>query len=128
MAQYHGWIALRSTAADVEDEPPLRLEEIRTLVDALAGYALMDLRPLNGRYFIHCGGNPNHGGHAERVIELFRQVGRLAPGSYGLLHVWDDEDKHHPDGFRVFRLVRGQVSEHADALLSPVTPTLGDDY
>ncbi|MFI5592255.1 Imm7 family immunity protein [Amycolatopsis sp. NPDC051758] len=47
----HSWITLRSTAEALDDEPPLRLDEIRTLVDELAGYALMDLQPMNGTYF-----------------------------------------------------------------------------
>ncbi|WP_410611889.1 Imm7 family immunity protein [Amycolatopsis sp. lyj-109] len=87
MFEYHGWIALRPTAEALDDEPPLRLDEIRTLV---------------------------------------AKVGRLAPGSYGLLYVHDDEHPEHRLSFRVFRLARGRVTEHADHLLSPVIPTLED--
>lgn len=127
MFEYHGWITLRSTAEALDDEPPLRLDEIRTLVDELAGYALMDLQPMNGTDYIHLGGSPNHRGqHGAEVIDLFTKVGRLAPGSYGLLYVHDDEDPEHRQDFRVFRLVRGVVTEHADHLLSPVIPTLED--
>jgi hypothetical protein len=46
--EYHGWIALRSTAEALHDEPPLRLGEIQAVVDEFAGYALMDLQPMNG--------------------------------------------------------------------------------
>jgi hypothetical protein len=127
--QYHGWAALRSTADAVDDEPPLRLTEIHALVDKLAGYALMDLRPMNGAYYIHMGGSPNRRGtHGSAVIELLRKIGQLAPGSYGLLHVYDDEDPQHDNSFRVLRLVRGVVTEHADTLLSPVIPTLEDTW
>ncbi|MGW4062806.1 Imm7 family immunity protein [Amycolatopsis sp. NPDC004747] len=127
MFEYHGWITLRSTAEALDDEPPVRLDEIRTLVDELAGYALMDLQPMNGTDYIHLGGSPNHRGqHGGEVIDLFTKVGRLAPGSYGLLYVHDDEDLEHRQDFRVFRLVRGVVTEHADHLLSPVIPTLED--
>ncbi|MFJ1761393.1 Imm7 family immunity protein [Amycolatopsis sp. NPDC088138] len=127
MFEYHGWIALRSTAEALEDEPPLRLSEIQALVDELAGYALMDLQPMNGTYYIHLGGNPNHRGqHGEAVIDLFAKVGQLAPGAYGLLYVHDDEHPEHMLSFRVFRLVRGAVTEHAEHLLSPVIPTLED--
>lgn len=123
MFEYHGWIALRSTAEAVDDEPPLRLGEIQALVDELAGYALMDLQAMNGTYYVHVGGNPNRRGvHGAAVIDLFTQVGRLAPGSYGLLYVHDEVDAD----FRVFRLVRGVVTEHADSFLSPVIPTLED--
>ncbi|MFE0026419.1 Imm7 family immunity protein [Amycolatopsis sp. NPDC059021] len=128
MFEYHGWIALRSTAEAIDDEPPLRLGEIQALVDEFAGYALMDLRPMNGTYYIHLGGHPNHGGqYAEAVIGLFAEVGKLAPGAYGLLYVHDDEHPEHMLNFRIHRLVRGTVTEYADHLLSPVIPTLEDE-
>jgi hypothetical protein len=128
MFEYHGWITLRPTAEALDDEPPLRISEIQALVDEFAGYALMDLQPMNGTYYLHLGGNPNHRGqHGEAVVDLFAKVGQRAPGSYGLLYVHDDEHPRHMLSFRVFRLVRGTVTEHADHLLSPVIPTLEDE-
>jgi hypothetical protein len=46
----------------------------------------------------------------------------LAPGSYGLLHILDDEDPGHETEARVHRLVRGEVVEHTGELLSPTIP------
>ena len=129
MFEYHGWITLRSTAEAVDDEPPLRLEEIKDLVNELAGHGLMDLRQINGGYYVHLGGFPNHRGtQGSEVINLFAKVGHLAPGSYGLLYVHDDEDPECQLNFRVFRLVRGTVTEHDDQFLSPVIPTLEDEW
>ena len=129
MFEYHGWITLCSTAEAIDDEPPLRLAEIQALVDELSGYALMDLRSMNGRYRIHLGGCPNHRGSlGPALIDLYAKVGQLAPGSYGLLYIQDDEGPRYELDFRVFRLVRGAVTEHADRLLSPVIPTLEDEY
>ncbi|MGW4467747.1 Imm7 family immunity protein [Micromonospora sp. NPDC004704] len=129
MFEYHGWITLRSTAEAVDDDPPLRFEEIQDLVNDLAGHGLTDLRPINGEYYVHLGGFPNHRGtRGSEVIDLFTKIGQLAPGSYGLLYVHDDEDPEHELNFRVFRLVRGTVTEHPDHLLSPVIPTLEDEY
>ena len=126
--EYHGWISLRSTATAVEDEPPLRLDEIRAAETEVSGYALMDLQAMNGEHFLHMGGKPNHAGAwGIKVIELFHRIGGLAPGSYGLLHVHDDEDEFATD-FRVYRMVRGTVTEHIEPLLSPVIPTLEDPY
>jgi Immunity protein 7 len=46
---------------------------------------------MNGTYYIHLGGNPNRGGqHGAAVVDLFAEVGRLAPGSSGLLYVHDE--------------------------------------
>jgi hypothetical protein len=98
-------------------------------VDEFGDYALMDLRPMNDTYYLHLGGCPNHRGtHGPALINLFVAIGKLAPGSYGLMYVYDDEDPVHTEGFRIFRLVRGTVTEHADSLLSPVVPTLEDEY
>ncbi|HEX7306774.1 MAG TPA: Imm7 family immunity protein [Lentzea sp.] len=83
---------------------------------------------MNGEYFIHLGGNPNHRRqNGEAVVDLFAKVGQVAPGSYGLLYVHDDEHPQHMLSFQVFRLVRGTVTEHPDHLLSPVIPTLEDE-
>ncbi|WBB69139.1 Imm7 family immunity protein [Micromonospora sp. WMMD812] len=80
MFEYHGWITLRSAAEAVDDEPPLRLTEIQALADELAGYALVDLRQMNGWYYIHLGGCPNHrGAHGPALIDLFAKVGRDEP-------------------------------------------------
>lgn len=129
MFEYHGWITLRSIAEAVDDEPPLRLAEIQSRVNELAGYALMDLRPMNGQYFIHFGGFPNHRGtHGPALLDLLTEIGRIASGSYGLMYLHDDEDPHHGGNFRVLRLVRGTVTERPDLLLSPVIPTLEDEY
>lgn len=129
MYEYHGWITLRSTYEAVDDEPKLRLDEIKALVDELAGYALMDLRVMNGYYNIHVGGAPNRRNpHTQGVLDLYARVGELAPGSYGLLYVWDDGDPLRDNVFRVFRLVRGEVTEHKDELLSPAIPTIEDPW
>jgi hypothetical protein len=89
----------------------------------------VDFRWENGVPMLHVGGMPNHfGRQGQEVIDLFKYVARVAPGSYGLLLTYDDED---PDprrrgAFRVLRLARGEVSEHADPFLSPVAPTIED--
>ncbi len=97
------------------------------MVGELGGSGLGDLRAMNGEYYVHVGGYSNHrGNHGDRVIAGFSRIGRLAPGSYGLLYVQDDEDPVWATGFRVYRMVRGAVTEQADVLLSPVIPTLED--
>ncbi|MGW2708099.1 Imm7 family immunity protein [Streptomyces sp. NPDC001356] len=50
----------------------------------------------------------------------------LASGSYGLLHVHDDEEPGHENDVCVLKLVRGTVAQHTEALLSPYIPTVED--
>ncbi|WP_432922328.1 Imm7 family immunity protein [Microbispora sp. CA-135349] len=131
MFLYHGWVTIRETAGLDDDDESLRRQvaAIRRLVDDLGDGALLDLRWMNGTPFLHVGGMSNHRGTWGRMIlDLFARVGDIAPGSFGLLYVWDDEDPEHHNEFRVFRLVRGAVTEHADVLLSPAVPTLEDEW
>ncbi|GAA2212639.1 Imm7 family immunity protein [Nonomuraea monospora] len=129
MFEYHGWLTIRESAGPDDDPALLRRQvgEIRERLAALGDYGLIDLRWMNGVPFVHLAGNPNRGGAwGAAVIGLFADVGRIAPGSYGLLYVWDAEGGPHANEFRVFRLVRGEVTEHADGLLSPAVPALED--
>jgi Immunity protein 7 len=131
MFEYHGWVCLRATPeVDDFDAKTYSLPEIERLLDAFGrDYGLVDLRPLNGTYFMHIAGMPNHRGHhGPAAIRLLRDVGQAAPGSYGLLYVLDDEHPEHNNEFRVFRLTRGDVTEHADPFLSPTIPTLEDEW
>ncbi|MFJ8476922.1 Imm7 family immunity protein [Kitasatospora sp. NPDC094011] len=136
MFEYHGWINVLETAgADDED---IRVEEarLRVIADGIqqritelaSPYLLdlLDLRSMNGAVFVHLGGQPNH--PAPEILDFFREVGRRAPGSYGLLHVRDDEAAEHGNEVRVLRMVRGEVSEHAEPLLSPCVPVLEDPF
>ncbi|MCZ9355091.1 immunity 7 family protein [Streptomyces mutabilis] len=62
------------------------------------------------------------------MVALFEHVAVVAPGSYGLLHVIDDEEPEHENEVRVLRLVRGRVTQHTEALLSPYIPTVEDPF
>ncbi|MEU1202683.1 Imm7 family immunity protein [Streptomyces sp. NPDC005813] len=127
MFEYHGWITLRETPANVDDEPWLRqiVDGLRLFIDQMDSPYLLDLRWMNGEPFIHLGGSSNHRSSPD-VVELFEHVAAVAPGSYGLLHVRDDEEPGHENNVRVLRLVRGMVTQHTEALLSPHIPTVED--
>jgi hypothetical protein len=129
MFEYHGWITVRETATDDDDEPRLRqiVDELHLHLAQMDSPYLLDLRWMNGEPFIHLGGYSNHRSSPD-VVELFERVAMVAPGSYGLLHVMDDEDPEHENEVRVLRLVRGRVTQHTEALLSPYIPTVEDPF
>ncbi|MEV4597063.1 Imm7 family immunity protein [Amycolatopsis sp. NPDC049253] len=56
-----------------------------------------------------------------RLGEIRAEADKLAPGSYGLVQV-HDEDPVHSNEFRVGRLARGVLTEHREPLLAPVSP------
>ncbi|MFD8478324.1 Imm7 family immunity protein [Kitasatospora sp. NPDC059673] len=134
MFEYHGWVTVRERA-DAEDDEDFAVEQARLwrLVEGIeerarefAGHGLVDVRWINGEPFLHLGGFSNH--TYPGILAFFREVGVRAPGSYGLLYVHDEEDRVHADGFVVHRMVRGQVSVHEDAHLSPCIPVLEDPW
>ncbi|WP_431995087.1 Imm7 family immunity protein [Streptomyces griseoflavus] len=129
MFEYHGWITIRETAAEDDDEPQLRetVDALRLHLARMESPYLLDLRWMNGEPFIHLGGFSNHRSSPD-VVGLFEHVAAVAPGSYGLLHVRDDEEPGHENEMRVLRLARGMVTQHTEALLSPYTPTVEDPF
>ncbi|MGW0757931.1 Imm7 family immunity protein [Streptomyces sp. NPDC002814] len=129
MFEYHGWITVRETAVDDDDEIRLRqiVDELQLRIARMASPYLLDLRWMNGEPFIHLGGHSNHRSSPD-VVGLFEHVAAVAPGSYGLLHIRDDEDPGHENEVRVLRLARGTITLHTEALLSPCIPTLEDPF
>ncbi|MFF8937982.1 Imm7 family immunity protein [Streptomyces paradoxus] len=116
MIEYHGWITVRETAGADEGEArlPRIVDELRLRIAQMDSPYLLDLRYMNGEPFIHLGGFSNHRMTPD-VVELFEHVGVIAPGSYGLLHVRDDEDPGHENEVRVLMLARGMVTQHTEA-------------
>ncbi|MEV6107026.1 Imm7 family immunity protein [Streptomyces sp. NPDC051940] len=129
MFEYHGWITVRETAVDDDDDSRLWqvVDELRLRIAQTASPYLLDLRWMNGEPFIHLGGHSNHRSSPDPV-GLFEDVAKVAPGSYGLLHIRDYEDPVHGNEVRVLRLARGTVTRHTESLLSPCIPTLEDPF
>ncbi|XRQ03334.1 Imm7 family immunity protein [Actinomadura welshii] len=129
MFEYHGWVSVQDSPSDV-DEKELRAatELIRPRIEQLAetlGFAALNW--VNGMPQVNVSGLLNRrSGGGDDVIDLFRFIGKVAPGSYGVLYMHDDEGAHANE-FRVLVLRRGAVSEQADPFLSPVVPTIEDE-
>ncbi|MFD8492543.1 Imm7 family immunity protein [Amycolatopsis sp. NPDC059657] len=131
MYEYHGWVTLQATSSG-DDDPSLLeriVERVHRAVRDFGELDVVDLQWINGVPQLHLGGLAKHGAtFGPDLLDLYTRVGELAPGSYGLLHVWDDQDEDHDNDFRVHRMARGQVTELADQHLSPVAPTVIDGY
>ncbi|MCZ7685262.1 MAG: immunity 7 family protein [Sandaracinaceae bacterium] len=130
MFEYHGWIVVRYHTHDIDGARQTDTwDAVLAHVESLGITGLLQMGRHNGLDVVGFHGLKNH--RVEWPIALMRFVGETAPGSYGLLYVRDDEDPRgpgHDDTFLVWRLVRGRVDERADALLSPVIPTIEDPY
>lgn len=133
MYEYHGWCALRSTARSDEsefaDEDRVR-QAVREYIESLDWPYVLGSESVNGEYHVWISGMPNHKPLlAGSPVEVFRRIAELAPGSYGLLYVWDDGDADgYRNAFRVYVMARGELQERLDPFLSPCIPVLEDAW
>ena len=127
MVEFHGWATIRyhthDTSQSLQDQCWKKIEDH---IPSLPVPNLVHLQKYNGCDSLHIAGQHNH--EAEYVIELFRWIAQVAPGSYGILYFQDDEDEKYENEFRVWRLCRGELTEHDDPLLSPYVPTVEDEH
>src|SRR5687767_11656210 len=91
MTEYHAWATIRATY-DPEPEDYVTsqavLEKIKahaaTLPLPQVGIGTFNL--IDAVWAVGC---PNHRSGFEPVLELFQFIAATAPGSYGLIYVWD---------------------------------------
>jgi hypothetical protein len=133
MFEYHGWLVLQAAPHETATEDAdLRaaVEFVQQLVTTLDGVpGLRDLRWVNGSSQFHFGGYSNHRpAEFEDLLSGVRDLAARAPGTYGLVHYLDDEVPAHDNEFRTLVVKRGTVTEHDDPYLSPLIPTIEDEY
>jgi hypothetical protein len=129
MVEYHGWITLREASSETNED---RLVVIAALIQQEierrnAQHRIIGMKVVNANYIMWFAGCTNHwSSDVDDIFELLRFVATQAPGSYGLLYLWDDEDLQYENEFRVWKLAKGMLSQHADPFLSPCVPTIED--
>jgi Immunity protein 7 len=143
MYSAHGWATISpsykndDTVDDLLDDD--KLEVLRTqIADHIQRLGLdrtearmcpnpfAEIRALNYETHLWLSGCNNHAQWHEAIVDLFSYVATVAPGSYGLLYIENDEDPEHPNHFRVWVLARGALVERGDPFLSPHFPVVED--
>lgn len=133
MYEFHGWITVRETYENRDIEDAVldgMIDEIKSHIIKLEWtkyIGVLDIRPQNGAFHIWVSGFPNHKPTGEYCpIAFFEYVGKIAPGSYGILYTRDSDAMINDDynKFNVYALVRGKLIKHEDPFLSPVMPTI----
>lgn len=133
MYEYHGWITLLSSPG--EDEENDSREIFKAIEEVLSPLkkemnSLAYTHVLNGGKFVVLAGHFNRASQIKPLLfKVFKDIASVAPGSYGLLYVRDDEDMENLDNeFQVLRMARGAISEVKDQYLSPCIPTIEDPF
>jgi hypothetical protein len=119
--EWHGWATIVASPG-VEDDAAAQARQrdaearVARVIAGAAGVTneTLDLRSANGSVHVWLAGSHNH--RDETVIGLFRSIALLAPGSYGVMYVLDDDVSYIWERW-VMR--RGTVNREVDASLSP---------
>lgn len=129
MYEFHGWVTIREAVREADEDVAARDAALGKLNDSINanadGWSFVELTHSNGADFLLLHGLRNH--RQPWVLELFETAGNLAPGSYGVLYIDDDEDPEYSNEMQVFLMRRGKVVRHRDEHFSPCIPTLEDE-
>lgn len=131
MYQYHGWaVVLESTGDETSNEKEINIfESIKKFVEDLQpNVDVLEMRAINGQYHLWMTGLWNREPSSRfNPVEIMKNIGNLAPGSYGMLYVFNDEHPKFFNEFKVYVLSRGTIEEKDDPFLSPLIPVVADD-
>ena len=129
MVELHGWAMIReSFSADSEEDNiegiadslsheirKLRIDDKQLRIDFCNGEAVVTATKLANHFSDDVKG----------ILHFFQRIACVAPGSYGLLYLYNDEDTDGFDNaFHVFVLSKGSFTLHRDPFLSPYIPTV----
>ncbi|WP_145049320.1 Imm7 family immunity protein [Paenibacillus xylanexedens] len=132
MYQYHGWaVILESTSDDTSDEREINtLNRVKKYIEDLQpNVDVLDIKAINGQFHLWMTGLWNREPSSRfSPVEIMKTIGVMAPGSYGMLYVFNDEHPKRFNEFNVYVLVRGNVEERNDPFLSPFIPNVADDF
>ncbi|WP_052245452.1 Imm7 family immunity protein [Halocynthiibacter namhaensis] len=130
MIELHGWVVLRESF-DEEGECEVLFSEARSKIgrylrNAPDSNLICTEVVQNGAYNLLVNGNFNHkDSRWNYVVALFEFIAKVAVGSYGVLHFFDDEDQKGKDNqFQVLVLKKGQIKWVVDENMSPYFPEL----
>lgn len=131
MVELHGWVTIRETyRAILEEEEKIEIlvTRIKDEINKLSWFK-PEIKAQNGEWFIEFTLFSNRiNPQILEVFEFYKQIGKLADGSYGLIYLYNDEDLNGKENqFQVFSLVRGVIKENPDPFLSPIIPVIEDD-
>jgi len=132
MVDYNGWIKIHMHYDDddvVFNGSDLKrfLEEMEPLESSFNNIfnRFIEYIPVNGMSGYHIYGAHNHNlNYFDDLMELYKTIGKKAPGSFGLLYVRLPEHPVYWNQYRVFRLANGILTGHEDTLLSPCRPII----
>jgi len=128
--EFHGWAVICESTIEIDNGNLQNITStLKTLVDDIKwyqfGFGFASADYYNGKFIITTNGNAKRAYRVPQLFSLFQKIAEIAPGSYGLLYIWDHESGDNE--FAVWVLAKGSFKKHNDTLLSPCIPVIEDD-
>ncbi|MBP3233645.1 MAG: hypothetical protein J6M65_04380 [Eubacterium sp.] len=128
MVEMHGWATIRDTYKVVDLDNTEKVSKILELEFKTINYLNPELKWINGECYLQLSLYSNHWSEeCDEMLKIYRIIADKAEGSYGLLYVYNDEDREFNNEFIIYRLVRGRFEMFNDKLLSPYIPIIEDE-
>ena len=129
MIELHGWLSIRETYENEDIFPSNEFESRRQRVEEIIRNNTCGIRLeyVNGEPFISSMFCFNHHSQeVDEIVDIYKRISEQATGSYGMIYLWDDEDKQYYNDFQVYVFKRGKCSFWLDKDLSPCIPVIED--
>jgi immunity protein 7 of polymorphic toxin system len=130
MIHYHAWATIRWRENQEQLGGAAKLlADLKRKIEPSGSFPpIVGMQYVNGELLFWAAGSRNHRGKEfDALLALYRDLSMVAPLSFGLIYVWDDEDSRgFGNEFRVWRLARGEVQELKDVYLSPCVPVIDE--
>lgn len=123
MVEFNGWVSISDSKLQISLEV---LGKIEALIKSHELEKQTNLSDFGGRLYLSINALHNHDNYSESILSLLKQIGEIAPASYGVIYIRWLEDENLSDKFKVFKLAKQSVTIEEDTLLSPCSVVIGD--
>jgi len=113
---------------DINDQRDRIAVEVENQIDAMALRDWVNLGRYNGNPMLQVALQTDHYDETtDRIIEFFHYLMEAAPGSYGKLHIRDQEGRFgDPNVMHLLLMARGSITRTVDPFFTPCVPKIAD--
>ena len=129
MIELHGWLTIWETYQDEDTCSQKELDSIMQQVKQIISENTcgITLQYRNGIAFLDTLFYANHRTkEVEEIIQVYRSISEVATGSYGAIHIRDDEDSQYNNQFQKYVFKKGGCTFSQDEDFSPCVPSIED--
>ena len=128
MVEYYGWVNISDNTYESEINDLMKIvnslkKKIENIDDS---NKIIRMKGINGNFILVIAGGANHkSSDVVEIIDFYKSIPNIAPGSYGIMYLIDDED-NSLDMFKIFKITKGKLIIEDDHYLSPCSDKIYD--